>query len=140
MHEIFIVCFYTYFCVFQSLIDTKHSAINIFSNSSRYSKFFDNSPILPKARRIAERCRRKRRVKFSVVFVTVRFRIVLSDFSEKEESNFAFSRSYSNRCWRKRGVKLCAFGSIQHIQRRSGITRFWRISGVKRCVFAENAE
>jgi hypothetical protein len=75
----------------------------------------------------------KRGVKFSVVFVTVRFRIVLSVFSEKGESNFAFSAK-ARSSWRKRRVKLCAFGSIKHIQRRSGITRFRRISGVKRSV------
>ncbi len=30
MHEIFIVCFQNYFCIFQSLINTKHSTANIF--------------------------------------------------------------------------------------------------------------
>jgi hypothetical protein len=35
---------------------------------------------------------------------------------------------------------MCAFGSIQRIQRRSEIMRFRRICGVKRSVFAENAE
>jgi hypothetical protein len=86
---------------------------------------------------------RKRGVKFSAVFITVRFRIVLSVFGEKAESNFAFSakpRSSTIRCRRKCGVKLCAFGSIQRIQRRSEIMRFWRIHGVKRSVFANNAE
>jgi hypothetical protein len=39
---------------------------------------------------MAERCRRKCDVKLSAVFVTVRFRIVLSVFGEKAESNFAF--------------------------------------------------
>jgi hypothetical protein len=51
---------------------------------------------------MAERCRRKQRVKFSAVFVTVRFWIVLSVFGEKAESNFAF--------WQKRGVKLIVVG------------------------------
>ncbi len=42
MHDIFIVCFLTYFCYFQSLIDTKRNIANIqkySSNSPRYSKF-----------------------------------------------------------------------------------------------------
>jgi hypothetical protein len=91
---------------------------------------------------MAERCRRKRGVKFSAVFVTVRFQIVLSVFGEKAESNFAFSakaRSLTNRCRRKCGVKLCAFGSIQRIQRRSKIMRFWQKRRVKHSVFAKNA-
>ncbi len=37
------------------------------------------------------RCHQKRGVKFSVVFVTVRFWIVLNVFGAKVESNFAFS-------------------------------------------------
>ncbi len=40
---------------------------------------------------MTERCRKKRGVKISIVFGTVRFRIVLSVFGEKAESNFAFS-------------------------------------------------
>jgi hypothetical protein len=32
MHEIFIVCFQTFFCILQSLIDTKRSPANIFEN------------------------------------------------------------------------------------------------------------
>jgi hypothetical protein len=32
MHEIFIVCFLNYFCIFQSLIDIKRSTANIFEN------------------------------------------------------------------------------------------------------------
>jgi hypothetical protein len=92
---------------------------------------------------MAERCCRKRGVKFSAVFATVRFRIVLSVFGENAESNFEFSakaRSQTNRGRRKCGVKLCAFGNIQRIQRRSEIMRFRRIRGVKRSVFAENAK
>ncbi len=92
---------------------------------------------------MAERCHRKRRVKFSAVFVAVRFRIVLSVFGEKAELNFAFSakaRSLTNCYWPKCGVKLCAFGSIQLIQRRSEIMRFRRIHWVKRSIFAKNAE
>ncbi len=92
---------------------------------------------------MAERCRRKRGVKFSAVFATVRFWIFLSIFGENAESNFAFlakARSQTNRCRRKCGGKLCAFGNIQRIQKRSKIMRFWRIRGVKRIVFAENAE
>jgi hypothetical protein len=54
-------------------------------------KVFDNSPFSPKAQSMAERCRQKRDVKLSAVFVTVRFWIVLSVFGEKAESNFAFS-------------------------------------------------
>jgi hypothetical protein len=90
---------------------------------------------------MAELCCWKRGVKFSAVFVTVRFWIILSVFGEKAESNLAFSakaRSYTNRCLRNCGVKLCTFGSIQRIQRRSEIMRFRRIRGVKRTVFAEN--
>jgi hypothetical protein len=51
----------------------------------------DHSPFLLKARSMAERCCWKRGVKFSVVFVTVRFQIVLSIFGEKPESNLTFS-------------------------------------------------
>jgi hypothetical protein len=61
-------------------------------------------------------------------------------FGKKAESNFAFlakAQNYSNRCRRKCGVKLCAFGNIQHIQRRSEIMRFWQICGVKHSVFAQ---
>jgi hypothetical protein len=55
-------------------------------------KVFNNSPLSPKAQSMAKRCRRKRDVKLSAVFVlTVRFQIVLSVFGEKAESNFAFS-------------------------------------------------
>ncbi len=92
---------------------------------------------------MAEQCRQKCWVKLSVVFVTVRFRIVLSVFGEKAESNLAFSakaRSETDRSQRKCGVKLCAFGNIQGIQRRSEIMRFWRIRRVKHSVFAENTE
>jgi hypothetical protein len=39
---------------------------------------------------MAERCCRKCGVKFSAVFVTVHFWIVLSVFGEKVESNIAF--------------------------------------------------
>ncbi len=52
MHEIFIVCFYTYFCIFQTLIDTKRSTINIFENFFKFAQIFeifDHSPISPKA-------------------------------------------------------------------------------------------
>jgi hypothetical protein len=95
MHEIFIVCFYTFFCIFHSLIETKRSTANIFEKNSenlhRYSKFPKNSLFSPKARSMAERCRRKRDVKLSAFFVTVSFRIVLSVLGEKAESNFAFS-------------------------------------------------
>ncbi len=32
MHEIFMVYFYNFFCIFQSLIDIKRSTVNIFKN------------------------------------------------------------------------------------------------------------
>jgi hypothetical protein len=92
---------------------------------------------------MAERCRRKRGVKFSAVFATVRFWIVFSVFSENAKSNFVFSAkalSQTNRCPRKCGVKLCAFDNIQRIQRRSEIMHFRWIRGMKRSVFAKNAE
>jgi hypothetical protein len=54
-------------------------------------KLFDNSPFSPKARSMAEHCRQKRDIKPSAVFITVRFRIILSVFDKKAESNFAFS-------------------------------------------------
>ncbi len=54
-------------------------------------KLFVNSPFSPKAQSMAERCRRKRDVKLSAVFVTVRFQIILSVFGEKAESNLVFS-------------------------------------------------
>jgi hypothetical protein len=53
-------------------------------------KVFDHSPFSPKAQSMAERCHRKRRAKFSSVFVTVLLQIVLSIFGKKAESNFAF--------------------------------------------------
>ncbi len=52
---------------------------------------------------MAERCRQKRGVKFSAVFVTVRFWIVLSVFGEKAES-------HTLRFRQKRGVKLIVVG------------------------------
>jgi hypothetical protein len=93
MHEILIVCFLTFFCIFQSLRDTKRSPVNIYENILQIRtdiEVFDHLPFSPKARSMAECCRRKHGVKFSAVFVTVRFRIVLSVFGEKAESNFAF--------------------------------------------------
>ncbi len=92
---------------------------------------------------MAEHCCRKRGVKFSAVFVTVRFWVVLSVSGKKADSNFAFSakaRRSTNRCWRKCWVILCAFGNIQRIQRRRKIKHFQQIRRVKRSVFAENAE
>ncbi len=46
-------------------------------------KVFDNSLFSPKARSMAERCRQKCDIKLSAVFVTGRFRIVLSIFGKK---------------------------------------------------------
>jgi hypothetical protein len=51
---------------------------------------FNHSQFLLKAQSIAEHCRQKCGVKFSVVFVTVRFQTVLGVFGKKVESNFAF--------------------------------------------------
>jgi hypothetical protein len=51
---------------------------------------------------MAERYGQKEGVKFSVVFVTVSFRIILSVFGEKAESNLTF--------WWKHGVKLIDVG------------------------------
>jgi hypothetical protein len=62
----------------------------IFFKFAQIFDIFDHSPFSPNARSMAECCRRKQGVKFSIVFVTVRFRIVFSVFSEKAESNFAF--------------------------------------------------
>jgi hypothetical protein len=81
------------FCIFQSLIDTKRSTANvskIFFKFAQIFEVFDHSPFSPKARSMAERCRQKRGVTFSAVFATVRFRIILSIFGEKAESNFVF--------------------------------------------------
>jgi hypothetical protein len=71
---------------------------------TQYSQIFENVlkirpdiqiflslPVLPKARSMAELCRQKRGVKFSIVFVTVRFWIVLTVFGEKAESTLTFS-------------------------------------------------
>ncbi len=41
---------------------------------------------------------------------------------------------------RKHRVKLCTFGSIQGIQRKSRIMHFRRICGVKRSIITKNAE
>jgi hypothetical protein len=79
------------------------SVTNIYKNavqptfSKTFLKFaqifevFYNSPFSPKAQSMADCCRRKHGVKFSAVFLTVRFWIVLSVFGEKAESNFTFS-------------------------------------------------
>jgi hypothetical protein len=58
----------------------------IFFKLAQIFKIFYHSPLLPKARSMAERCRRKRGVKFSIVFVALFFWIVLSVFSKKPES------------------------------------------------------
>jgi hypothetical protein len=63
----------------------------IFFKFAQIFEIFYHSPFSPKARSMAERCRRKRGVKFRVVFITVRFRIVLSVFGKKAESNFTLS-------------------------------------------------
>ncbi len=72
-------------------------------NSPSYQKFFYHSLFSPKALSTAERCCQKRGVKFSVIFVTVRFLIALSVFGENAESNFARSQT---SC----GVKLIVVG------------------------------
>jgi hypothetical protein len=61
----------------------------IFYKFAQIFEVFDYSPFSPKAQSMADHFRRKRGVKFSAVFATVRFRIVLSVFGEKAESNFA---------------------------------------------------
>ncbi len=112
----------------------------IFFKFTQIFEIFNHSPFSLKARSMVKCCHWKHGVKVSIVFVIVRFWIVLSIFGKKVESNFTFSakaRSWINRCWWKCGVKLCAFGSIQCIQR---IMRFWQIRGVKLSVFAENTE
>jgi hypothetical protein len=78
---------------------------------------------LLKGRKITEHCHKKSGVELSVVFVIVRFQIVLNVFGE------------TNRCRQKRRVKLCTFGSIQHIQRRSGCLRCQQTRRVKLSVF-----
>ncbi len=113
------------------------------SNSPRYSKFSITHRFSLKARSMAEHCRQKHGVKLSVVFVTVRFGLFWAFSAKKQSQNLCFWRKRGvkpNRCWRKCGVKLCAFGNIQRIQRRSEIMRFRRIRRVKRSVFAEKAE
>jgi hypothetical protein len=93
MHEIFLVRFYTFFCIFQSLIGTKHSTTNSFKylRQIRPFKIFYYSLFSLQASSITEHCHRNRRVKFSIVFVIVRCWILLSVFGKKVESNFAFS-------------------------------------------------
>jgi hypothetical protein len=95
MHEIFIVFFKTFlhlsvtYTYIQNAVQPKFS--KTFLKFAQIFKVFDHSPFSPKARGMAERCCRKRGVKSSAVFVTVRFRIVWSVLGEKAESNFAFS-------------------------------------------------
>jgi hypothetical protein len=92
MHEIFII---NIFCILQSLIETKSvqpTFLKIFFKFAQIFEVFDHSPFSPKARSMAERCHRKRRVKFSIVFVTVRFFYRFERFRQKS------------------GVKLCVFG------------------------------
>jgi hypothetical protein len=63
----------------------------IFFKFAQIFEVFDHSSFSPKARSMAERCRRKRGVEFSAVFLTARFRIVFSVFCKNAEPNFAFS-------------------------------------------------
>ncbi len=86
--------FLNFFCIFQSLIKMQYNQHfqKSSSNSPRYSKFW-SLPIFAKARNRTEHCRQKLRVKFSIVFVTVRFRIVLSAFSKKVESSLLRRKS-----------------------------------------------
>jgi hypothetical protein len=47
MHEIFKVCFKPFICIFQALIDTKHSTANIFKNLFQIRpdiQIFNHSP------------------------------------------------------------------------------------------------
>jgi hypothetical protein len=132
-HNVFLNFFY----IFQLLIDTKSSTANIFEHILKIRpdiQSFRSLAVFAESAKHGWVLSPKRGVEFSAVFATVRFWIVLSVFGENAESNFAF------RCRRKCRVKLCTFGNIQHIQRRSEIMRFRRIRGVKRSVFAENAE
>jgi hypothetical protein len=115
-------------------------------------KSFYHLTLSPKACSIAERCRRKREVKLSIVFETARFRIVPCVFNENAERNLVFlarTPNYINHFRRKHRVELCAFSSIQHIQRRSGnvfsantrseTKRFHPQGRVKLCIWGENA-
>ncbi len=104
----------------------------MFFKFAQICEVFDHSPFSPKARSMAERCLRIRGVKFSAVFVTVRFRIVLSVFGEKAKSNFAFSaegRSYTNRCIGKCGEN-CELSAVYSVFREEA----------KLCVFGEYEE
>ncbi len=71
MHEIFIVCFETSFCMFYLLIGTKRSMAKIYEkiliNSHRYSKFS-----------ITPRFRQKREAWLSVVAENVTVNLALS--------------------------------------------------------------
>jgi hypothetical protein len=82
-------------------MDTQHSITSIFqkyfSKSSRYSKVSISVRFSPKVLSKAERCFRKREVKLSIVFETVRFWIMLCVFS-------------------KNGVKLSVFGKNAELQ------------------------
>jgi hypothetical protein len=81
---------------------------------------------------MVECCRRKRGVKLSVVFVTVRFRIIFSVLGEKAKSTL--------RLRQKRGVKLivvsenaeenCALSAVYSVFREEA----------KLCVFGEYTE
>jgi hypothetical protein len=84
-----------FFGTFQSLTDTKQSTDNQHFRkiSFEFAQIFQicyYSLLSPKACSMNKRCRWKLGVKFSIVFATVRFRIVLSVFGQKVESNFAF--------------------------------------------------
>jgi hypothetical protein len=80
----------------------KSAFSKIFFKFTQIFEIFDHSPFSPKARSMAERCHRKRGVKFSAAFVTVRFWILLSVFSEKQSQTSCFRQ--------KRGVKLIVVG------------------------------
>ncbi len=105
-------------------------------------EIFNHSPISMKEQSINKCCCQKRGVKLSIVFVTVRFRIVLSIFGEKGESNFAFSA--------KGGVKLivvgknkelnCALSAVYKYSEKKRNYGFRQICGVKRSVLQKNAE
>jgi hypothetical protein len=85
--------FLTFFCIFQSLIYTKFCTANIFENLRQIRMDIRNFPslhVFAEVRTISECSHLKRGVKFSVVFVTAHFRIILSICGKKVESNSAF--------------------------------------------------
>ncbi len=120
-----------------------NSILKFFFEFAKIFTSIDHSPLSPKARSIAERCHRKRKVKFSIVLEMALFQVISCIFSENAGWILGFlakTPSYNNCYWQKCRVTLSAFNSVKPIQKRSGNTRLQWIHGMKLSVLPENSE